>query len=233
MIRKLVLVAAVFALLLAVEPAVSSSDPLPSVAGHRIAIDPGHGGPDDLGSTVCRDLLGAEEYLEKNVNLDIALRLADMLRANGAEVHLTRTTDVGPSNHERADGINSSGAEVLVNLHLNGWEDPETDGLYVLFGKARKDKAFAQVMHDAMWANEALTSAGDEFIDFGVRQLAAGVMIWVDVPSALLESVFISNTWECYQLQAGTRQDEIAQAIYGGLDQWFSEPPPPKPGKGK
>jgi N-acetylmuramoyl-L-alanine amidase len=232
MVKKLARIAVVLVWIWFLAPAVRAADPLP-LAGHTIAIDPGHGGPDDLGSTVCAELLGADAYLEKNVNLDIALRLEALLRAGGAEVYLTRTTDVGPSNHERADGINASGAEVLVNLHLNGWEDPTLDGLYVLFGKARKDKAFAQVMHDAMWANPDLVDTQDPFVDFGVRQLAAGVMLWTEVPSALLESVFISNTWECTQLQGRTRQDEIAAAIHEGLITWFSATQPPGPGKGR
>jgi N-acetylmuramoyl-L-alanine amidase len=211
-----------------------------------IAIDPGHGGPDDLGSTACMELLTsegvpdaeAEEYLEKHVNLDIALRLQSLLENGAAGVHLTRTTDEELSNHERAEGINDSGAEVLVDLHLNGWSDPHMDGLYVLFGRARKDKAFALVMHDAMVENEALIDTGDPgdpFTDFGVRQLAAGVMLWTDMPSALLESVFISNHWECGQLYDGDRdrQGEIAQAIYDALNEWFSEPQSPWGGEGK
>lgn len=239
MIHKVVLIAVVLALALIAPSAVMASDPLPSIAGHTIAIDPGHGGPDDLGSTACMELLAsegepdAEQYLEKHVNLDIALRLQALLVENGAEVHITRTEDVALSNHERAAGINASGAEVLVDLHLNGWSDPQMDGLYVLFGQARKDKAFALVMHDAMIENAILVDTQDEFIDFGVRQLAAGVMLWTDMPSALLESAFISNAWECHQLYAGARQDEIAQAIYEALNEWFSEPQSPWGGKGK
>jgi N-acetylmuramoyl-L-alanine amidase len=242
MIKKLVLLAVVCVLTLAVPSAMSAADPLPPIAGKTIAIDPGHGGPDDLGSTACMDLLASEEirgldpedYLEKNVNLDIAKRLQALLLDNGAAgVHPTRTEDVELSNHERAAGINASGAQVLVVLHLNGWEDPQMDGLYVLFGRARKDKAFAWVMHDAMLANDALIDTQDEFIDFGVRQLAAGVMLWTDMPSALLESAFISNDWECHELYAGTRQDEIAQAIYDALNAWFSDPQSPSGGKGQ
>jgi N-acetylmuramoyl-L-alanine amidase len=243
MVKKLMLVAAVLVLALVVPSAVRASDPLPPVAGKTIAIDPGHGGPNDLGSTACMELLAsegvpnAELYYEKNVNLDIALRLQVLLEDNGAEVYLTRETDPDEtlSNHDRAEGINASGAEVLLDLHLNGWTDPQTDGLYVLFGRARKDKAFALVMHDAMLENEALVDTENDFIDYGVRQLAAGVMLWTDMPSALLESAFISNAWECQQFYEGPRprQEEIAQAIYEGLNAWFGEPQSPWGGKGK
>ncbi|MFL7811599.1 MAG: N-acetylmuramoyl-L-alanine amidase, partial [Anaerolineae bacterium] len=68
-----------------------------AVAGHVIALDPGHGG-DELGSTACPGLL------EKDANLDIALRLEKLLKDNGAtEVYLTRrTTEENPSSKERA-----------------------------------------------------------------------------------------------------------------------------------
>ena len=200
-----------------------------AVAGRRIAIDPGHGG-DDLGSTACSGLL------EKAANLDIAQRLRTLLADNGATVYMTRESDEDLSNKERAAYINGTDAEVLVTLHLNGWDDPEMDGLYVLYGKTRKDKALAEVMHDAMWEPLMTTSPVPEsFIDFGTRQFASGVLLWSEIPSALLESVFISNAQECAWLTDGTgnRQQQIAEAVYDGLNAWFSQPPPPLPGKGK
>jgi len=199
-----------------------------AVAGHAIAIDPGHGG-EELGSTACPGLL------EKDANLDIALRLKALLESSGATVYLTRTTDVDLSSKERAAIVNATDAEVLVNLHLNGWEDPNTDGLYVLYGKKRKDAELAQVMHDAMWDPLRERVPSDiEFTDFGTRQFAAGVLLWSEIPSVLTESVFISNDWECAELTNGTglRQDEIAAAILAGLEDWFAQGgTPTKPGR--
>ena len=201
-----------------------------AVAGSKIAIDPGHGGT-DLGSTACPGLL------EKDANLDIAKRLRDLLVAGGATVYMTRESDVDLSNKDRAAYINGTEAEVSVTLHLNGWDDPEMDGLYVLYGKTRKDKALAQVMHDTMWGPLMTTSPDPEsFIDFGTRQFAAGVLLWSEIPSVLLESVFISNAVECAWLttdETRDRQQQIAQAVYDGLNAWFSQTPPSLPGKGK
>ena len=242
MVKRTMFFATVFVLILLMLAPASSAGPSP-VAGHSVAIDPGHGGT-DLGSTACKELLveegwspeAADQYLEKHVNLDIAQRLETLLLENGAAgVHLTRTDDSDLSSHERGDAVNASGAEVLVNLHLNGWYDPQMDGLYVFYGKARKDKGFVEVMHDTMLNDAGLTTTEDEFIDFGIRQFAAGVLLWSEIPSALLESAFISNTWECHQLSDGTgaRQQQIAQAIYAGLSAWFSDPQPPANGKHK
>ena len=224
MSKRIVLTTVVLLLVCAVSPQASSSKQ-PHVSGHSIGIDPGHGGA-DLGSTACSGLL------EKDANLQIALRLEELLLESGARVHLTRREDVDLSSHERAAILNETDAEVLVNLHLNGWEDSSFDGLYVLFAKSRKDRAFAQAMHDAMW--EELKDTPTDFYDYGIRQLAAGVMLWTDVPSALLESVFISNDYECAWLTNGTgnRQDDIARAIYVALNDWFRRDPPTEPGNG-
>jgi N-acetylmuramoyl-L-alanine amidase len=200
-----------------------------AVAGRKIAIDPGHGGS-ELGSTACPGLL------EKDANLDIANRLRDLLVAGGATVYMTRESDVDLSNKDRAAYINGTDAEVSVTLHLNGYDDPAMDGLYVLYGKTRKDKALAQVMHDTMWAPLMTTSPDpDSFIDFGTRQFAAGVLLWSEIPSVLLESIFISNAQECARLTDGTglRQQQIAQSVYDGLNAWFSQTPPTLPGKAK
>src|SRR2546427_9476788 len=58
-----------------------------------IVIDPGHGGPDP-GAVICRlRFAGRRCMAEKDVTLDIALRTARLLRAQGFQVTVTRTTD--------------------------------------------------------------------------------------------------------------------------------------------
>ena len=64
------------------------------LADLTIGLDAGHGG----------EFPGARSpsgLLEKDVNLDIILKMADMLRAKGAKVVLTREGDTGPSMTER------------------------------------------------------------------------------------------------------------------------------------
>ena len=57
-----------------------------SVAGKVIVIDPGHGGVDS-------GAVGRTGLLEKNINLEIAGRLADLFRQAGATTILTRQGD--------------------------------------------------------------------------------------------------------------------------------------------
>ena len=66
-----------------------------------------------------------------------------------------------------------------------------------------------------------------------VRQFASGVVLKADMPATLQEAVFISSTEECTQLSDGTgvRQQQIAQALYLGLLDWFEAPLEFVPGK--
>jgi N-acetylmuramoyl-L-alanine amidase len=78
-----------------------------------IVIDPGHGGrdPGAVGST------GLEE---KEITLDVALRLAERLRAlTGYRVELTRETDSTSSLRSRAEFANENDADLFVSIHVN------------------------------------------------------------------------------------------------------------------
>jgi len=65
-------------------------------------------------------------------------------------------------------------------------------------------------------------------------QFASGVILKANMPATIQEAVFISNTDECIALKAdsGFRQQEIANSLYNGIDDWFSQSyPPVSPGK--
>lgn len=193
-----------------------------SVTNHKIVIDPGHGGS-DFGSTECPTLL------EKDANLQIANKLKALLEADDAIVGMTRTDDSYKSNNDRYTFANTFGGEALVSVHLNGSTNPNTDGTKGLYGKLNKDKAFTQTIHARLVSELGIP-------DLGVTNFASGVLLKSNMPASIQESVFISNTQECNLLSdnTGNRQQEIAQSLYNGLIDWFSQPTPtPKPGKNK
>lgn len=78
----------------------------------RIVLDPGHGGTQ----------LGANSdsgVAEKEITLDIALRLRRLLQNAGFEVLMTRETDMTLSLERRAAFANSSHADLFVSIHVN------------------------------------------------------------------------------------------------------------------
>lgn len=87
------------------------------------------------------DSSGKVDLVEKDVNLRIALLLADMLIEEGYEVVLTRTGDslvntagedlngdgkvtVEDDLQARVDLINASQADILLSIHHNGFDSP-------------------------------------------------------------------------------------------------------------
>ena len=86
------------------------------VAVRRIVLDPGHGGTDDG----TRTPVG---LTEKALTLDIAQRLAQLLRGAGFEVTLTRDTDAKLFLRDRVRFANQAHADLFVSIHLNWLKD--------------------------------------------------------------------------------------------------------------
>jgi N-acetylmuramoyl-L-alanine amidase len=84
----------------------------------RIVIDPGHGGnqPGAISST---------GLAEKNVTLDIALRLRRLMKQSQFEVLLTRETDQTVTLANRVAFANSKKADLFVSIHIN-WMQPRS-----------------------------------------------------------------------------------------------------------
>lgn len=117
--------------------------PTPTPLPPLIVVDPGHGGV-DLGARHF-DASGHMDFCESQVNLDIALRLRDLLLARGYRVLMTRDGDYrifddqdvngdGEVTHldevqARIDLANAAGADLLLSIHQNAYE--RADGGYV------------------------------------------------------------------------------------------------------
>ena len=89
----------------------------------RILIDPGHGGH-DTGS------IGPRGLKEKDVVLDVAKRLGELLRERlGAEVHFTRTSDVFVPLEDRTKTANDKGADLMISIHCNSARTSSVRGI--------------------------------------------------------------------------------------------------------
>ena len=91
---------------------------------NRIAIDPGHGGY-DTGTK------GPHGLLEKDLCLDVALRLGQLIEENIAdtEVVYTRKDDRHVPLEERTAIANNANADLFISIHANSSESRETRGV--------------------------------------------------------------------------------------------------------
>lgn len=112
------------------------------VSGRTVIIDAGHGGTDP----------GASHYglVEKDVNLDLANRTANLLRARGCTVVMTRSSDTFVPLPERSAIANRHPNAAFVSIHCNAAPGyPEATGVesFILAGDV-SDRARAEAVRN-------------------------------------------------------------------------------------
>jgi N-acetylmuramoyl-L-alanine amidase len=121
----------------------------------RVIIDPGHGGT-DYGA------IGPKSTREKEVVLDIARRLAKLIRKDKLfEAYFTRDKDINVSLKERADMANRSKGDIFVSIHANASIKRGVRGFQVFFlAPAKNDsaRAAAQLENAPFLAEKGSTS---------------------------------------------------------------------------
>ena len=78
----------------------------------KIVIDAGHGGGDP-------GAIGRSGLREKDINLDIAKRLVQLLRSSGVDVVMTRSTDKLIPLARRVEIANNAHADLFISIHTN------------------------------------------------------------------------------------------------------------------
>lgn len=92
----------------------------------RIVVDAGHGGHDP-------GAIGRTGLREKDVNLDIARRLSNLLEAKGIEAVMTRSVDKFITLEQRAEIANRARADFFVSLHSNSARSSRLSGFEVYY----------------------------------------------------------------------------------------------------
>jgi len=96
--------------------AARQSAPSKPVERQLVVIDAGHGGRDN-GMT--GPIGTASWFVEKDVTLSVAKKLASVLRARGYDILMTRTTDTLIALADRGKIANSNHGDVFISIHVN------------------------------------------------------------------------------------------------------------------
>ncbi len=172
-------------------------------AGFAVMIDPGHGGND--GGTSSGDVI------EKDVNLNVSLKLAEHLKAQGVEVFMTRDHDDYVSLEERVYKTNQTTADFFVSLHCNYFEeDSSIDGFEAFYCIDSPSDIYA----------ENIVAKAQEDSNIAIRGAKANnyyVTRKVEMDGILIEMGFLSNTEECSKLGSEEYQEALAKAIANGI----------------
>ena len=105
----------------------SAPTAVPIRRARSVVIDAGHGGVDNGMSGFTT--LGTRVY-EKQITLAVSIRVAELLRAEGITVHLTRSRDTLIALSDRGRIANTRRADLFVSIHVNAanprWRDPSS-----------------------------------------------------------------------------------------------------------
>ncbi len=91
-----------------------------------VVIDPGHGGKDP-------GAVSKSKLYEKDVVLDVGLRLRDALKKKGIKTVMTREKDVFLELWERTKIANNAGGKLFISLHCNSFPNGRARGVETYF----------------------------------------------------------------------------------------------------
>ena len=175
----------------------------------KIFLDAGHGGsnPGAIAPT------GLEEA---TVNLDVTLRLGDILTARGYEVNYSRTTNQDVSLAERARLANNWGANYFVSIHCNSATNPTYNGTESFYYReGTTAERFAETVNTALVRQIGLK-------DLGVKARNLAVLRLTTMPATLVELAFLSNPREAQLLATDSFRENCAIGIANGIIEFTS-----------
>jgi len=169
-----------------------------------IVLDPGHGGSDPGA--------GGFGLREKDLNLDIARRLRNLLCSYMVKVYLTRDSDTDVGLGERAAFANSLGADYFLSIHVNSGGGTGFESyIYTRAGKT------AETLRDVLHSHLASFYAGAGFVDRGKKRAGFSVLRHTDMPACLIENLFIDSKADSERLSDFSFRECIAGAVLNGL----------------
>lgn len=182
-----------------------------------IVLDVGHGGFDS-------GKIGVNGELEKDINLQVALKLKEALEEKGITVVMTREEDKGlyeegASNKKaqdlqrRCDLINKEKPMMTVSIHQNSYTSPEIKGAQVFYyTTSTESQKLAETIQKTLIEqvdpqNHRKAKANDSYY----------LLKKTDSIIVIVECGFLSNPQEAAKLSDEEYQKDLADAVTLGI----------------
>lgn len=188
-----------------------------------VVIDSGHGGNDP-------GKVGVDGSLEKEINLEIAMRLKQYLELEDIEVVMTRESDLGlyeegdtskkmADMRNRCQLINDAKPDLVVSIHQNSYHEEYVSGGQVFYYQdSEKGKKLAEILQERFTyvlgaENRRLAKANGNYY----------LLLHVKSPIVIVECGFLSNWKEATLLQQEDYQDRLAWTIHMGIMEYLNQ----------
>lgn len=213
-----------FGTLLGSQTIATISEMMPMERLHRIVIDPGHGG-EDGGAVSCTG------KSESNFNLQISLRVNDLLHLMGYSTVMIRTTDTSVHTSgqtiaqkkvsdlkQRVRIVERTTNPILVSIHQNTFPESQYSGAQVFYSSSDGSAALAECIQNHFVSS--LNPGSNRKIKKG-----SGIYLLdqISVPGVLVECGFLSNPQEEEKLATPDYQKKISCIICASLAQYLAD----------
>ena len=189
-----------------------------------ILIDPGHGGIDG----------GAKSKagtIEKDINLQISLKLRDNLEEKGYKVYMTRDEDEGlyqkgntikekkrEDLNRRVEMKKETNCDIFVSIHQNMFPQSKCYGAQVWYASNENSYNLATIVQESI--KESVKDNNKRV----AKPAAEAYLILRDKyegASILVECGFLSNPDEESRLKSDEHQNLIVEGISNGIDKYL------------
>ena len=186
-----------------------------------IVVDAGHGGED--GGAIADD-----GTLEKDINLDIAKKLNDMLISSGFKTIMIRSDDVSiyeknsrtlrekkaSDMQNRLNIINSNPSNILISIHQNKFEEKQYSGAQIFYSK---NNPASQELAESIKLSFSELIQPENKREIKPADKNIYLLHKAKVPAIIVECGFMSNTSELLKLTDEDYQRQVAFSIYCGI----------------
>lgn len=176
-----------------------------------VVIDAGHGG-----SATGAIYAGGPTLMEKDVNLDMALKVEALLKqVDGLDVVMTRSDDTAVSLQGRVDIAESLNADIMVSIHANSMPKgtKPTSGTETLYTKP-ESKQLAETIHKHLIAATGLPDRKAKYQNLHVDRES-------NLPTALVETGFLYAGGDVNKITDPAWQNRVAEAIAAGIEEYL------------
>ena len=187
-----------------------SFEPMGDVYDKMVVLDPGHGG-EETG-------LSAGGVREKDVTLNVVLKLKELLDETDVKVLCTRLDDETVDNQMRVDLANEVNADLFLSVHCALDEsDKEHQGITTYYNETFFIPDFGNADFAYLVEEKAVRAVSGYALGLEAGEKYSDLLKSSMVPTAYIEIGYLSNETERELLQQEAYVDKLAQGLYDSI----------------
>ncbi len=179
-----------------------------------VVIDAGHGGEDN-------GAVSADGLKEKDINLSIAKKIAELNSNDHIKILLSRDDDKLVPLKERVEFAKINHSDLFISIHLNAADDSSLNenGFSVLIDKNNTDKN--KLLASALIQELKKSYTTDDFV--GLRKNGIWVLDHNICPAALIECGYLTYPTDEAFITNNNNQEKIARNVLDGIEKYAQE----------